>query len=72
MIPNFDTVTKTGLTWDYYANTQNTELANKKEIEELFGVMLKSFEEYLIGERESLNKSLPAQKEQFDITILAK
>ncbi|RAO67256.1 uncharacterized protein BHQ10_003268 [Talaromyces amestolkiae] len=63
VIPNFDTVKKTGLTWHYYANTQDTELANKKEVEELFGVKLTSFEEYLVRERELLNKSLPAQKE---------
>jgi uncharacterized protein YbjT (DUF2867 family) len=61
VIPDFDTVTKTGLTWHYYANTQDTALDNKEEVERLFGVKLASFEEYLVRERELLMKSLPAQ-----------
>jgi uncharacterized protein YbjT (DUF2867 family) len=62
VIPNFDTVTKTGLTWHYYANTQDTALDNREEVEKVFGVKLSSFEDYLIREKELLIKSLPAQE----------
>ena len=55
----FDTVMKTGLTWHYFANMQNTAIANAKEVEAKFGLRLTTFKQYLEREKELLMKSLP-------------
>ena len=59
VIENFDTETKTGLTWHYLANTQDVALDNRHVVEKLFGVRLTTFEEYLEREKEMLKSSLP-------------
>ena len=59
VIENFDTQTKTGLTWHYFANAQDVALDNRDEVEKLFGIRLTSFDEYLDREKELLKSSLP-------------
>jgi uncharacterized protein YbjT (DUF2867 family) len=56
---DFDAQTKTGLTWHYFANTQDVGLETGKEVQDLFGVKLTSFAEYLNREKALLQKSLP-------------
>ena len=60
VIDKFDTETKTGLTWHYFANTQVVALENGDEVEKLFGVRLTLFDEYLEREKDLLESSLPA------------
>ncbi|KAF4632816.1 hypothetical protein G7Y89_g5309 [Cudoniella acicularis] len=59
VVENFDPIVKTGLTWHYFANTTNVELANSKEVEEKFGFPLTTFEDYLEREKVLLLESLP-------------
>ena len=63
VIDSFNTETKTGLTWHYFANTQDVTLQNRKEVEEKFGVRLTTFAEYLERERGLLMRSLPSSTE---------
>ena len=62
VIENFDTQTKTGLTWHYFANTQHVALDNREVVERLFDIKLTSFEEYLEREKSLLLATLPEQK----------